>query len=348
MKNYIILLITIGLLSFSCQSDIEFEVESMPTKIVLKGVLESDSAFKVHVSRSLPPTGKTEASVIENANIVILSDEGGTFPLTLVDYNEYGNNYPSLKYYKSVEGFKPKKGIQYSIEVKAEGLPSVTASFKMPLMPQGSNVKFASESFIELESNSELHTDPGYFLPVRLTINDQPGENYYELTVYEEQKASEYIDVKGDTIREPAYFTPSQVFSYNPLLNSYNIHDWADADALADIHKDGTLLFSDSFFDGESLEVELLAKTSPRTTDMDGNLIMAISSNSFLRYHVQIRNVSKEYYTYKQTLIQYWNTRLNDFVEPVNIYSNVNGGLGIFAGETVQTFILEPSDPSLY
>lgn len=47
---------------------------------------------------------------------------------------------------------------------------------------------------------------------------------------------------------------------------------------------------------------------------------------------IQFLNCSEEYYLYKKTLIQYYNVNDNPFSQPVQIYSNVEGGLGIVAG----------------
>jgi hypothetical protein len=46
----------------------------------------------------------------------------------------------------------------------------------------------------------------------------------------------------------------------------------------------------------------------------------------------ELRSISKEYYDYQTSLNEYWNADGNPFAQPVQVFTNIENGFGIFAG----------------
>lgn len=344
MKKYIQIpnLILILFCYVACETEIDFPIDHLPPTMVVHGILETDSLFKVHLSTSTKVIGNVEHKVLETAVVKIKDEDGQSFDLELVDYNDNAWS----KFYKSTGNYKPIPGKQYFIEASNKGMASISGTLTMPEIVELSNVKFASDQFHLFERNNESNPDYPYafFLPVRLTINDQHGENYYELSVIEEQLPTSYIDQQGELVNSPGYFRQVDVFSYNGFLNSSDIENWEGLDGV-DYYRRGELLFSDKPFDGKALDVEILAFTTVRLNGFPEPLI---EHGSNRRFHVVLNHVSKEYYSYRQTLRNYLENRHNNFVEPINVYSNIKNGLGIFLGNTSHKVALDPNNQEHY
>lgn len=110
------------------------------------------------------------------------------------------------------------------------------------------------------------------------------------------------------------------------LNGTFNInHPVITLDNENDPNPPGSLLFTDELFDGKELTLDIF-----------------VASEKPL---VVLNNVSKNYYDYRQSLVSHLfsqNTRRETVYElfkgdPVELYSNVKNGLGIFAGYTQDT-----------
>jgi hypothetical protein len=91
----------------------------------------------------------------------------------------------------------------------------------------------------------------------------------------------------------------------------------------------GRALFRDGLFAGTSHEIELDA------------FYYETGGNAPTTIPVTLSTLSEDYVRYQQTLALQDVTGDNPFAEPVRIHSNVEGGLGAFAGYTSSTVTLE-------
>lgn len=342
MKKLIIITqLVITLVYTACESEIDFPIEQLQPTMVVYSILETDSVFKVHLSTSNKVTGTVEPNVLETAEVRIKDEDGQLFDLELVDYDG-----GLSKFYKSNGDHKPIPGKQYFMEAEHASMPSISATLLMPEIVELSNVKFSSDKFqiFEKDQSYSPYFPNAFFLPVRLTINDLPGENYYEICVIEEHLPWNYINQEGELMTSPGFSQRVDVFSYHPFLNSSDIKNWEGLEGNDDYRR-GVLLFSDEPFDGKALEVEILAFTNLQFSE---NTLPYIDKANHTRFHIVLKHVSKGYYIYKETLRNYQENRNNSFVEPINVYSNVKNGLGVFLGSTSYKFALDPQNPFHY
>jgi len=96
---------------------------------------------------------------------------------------------------------------------------------------------------------------------------------------------------------------------------------------ITDLFKEEESWFSDEGYDGKRIYANNF-----------GSQYNASNSDS-VKTVIYILNTNKDYYIYHQSLIKYSGGD-DPFSEVSPVFSNINGGLGIFAGYTVDSIVL--------
>ena len=93
------------------------------------------------------------------------------------------------------------------------------------------------------------------------------------------------------------------------------------------------LIISDEFFDGsqQTLEFSIRNKIKELSTD---------SNNDLIFIHVYFFKISSSLYNYHRSLNTHINQSGSPFAQPIQVYSNIQNGIGIFAGSSAQKIIL--------
>jgi hypothetical protein len=135
------------------------------------------------------------------------------------------------------------------------------------------------------------------FGKITVSFNDDPDrKNYYELVILDEN---------------------------NRLVNTFHVSSPViTVDNENDPNPPGSLLFTDELFSGQTLTLEIFSESSSPT--------------------IVLKNVSRNYYEYRKSIISHLynqNVERDDVYnlfkgDPVELYSNVQNGLGIFAAYT--------------
>ena len=139
-------------------------------------------------------------------------------------------------------------------------------------------------------------------LSIKLEIQDPPGEtNYYQIHLF-------------------------ALFSSRREEGSF----WTkDPSIIADNNETAFFgsapFFTDALFDGQTHEIELSSN---------------YNVTEHTRLFLQVLDISETYYEYLKSAKLHEFTQDNPFAEPVSVYSNVEGGYGIFVGYSSQTFEL--------
>lgn len=142
---------------------------------------------------------------------------------------------------------------------------------------------------------------------VKIFFRDLPGEkNYYHLVVLGEFHYGTQIDY---------YNLPFE--TSDPSIKSGNYDDdFYDTDFLGDA------VFNDQLFDGQSRELTIIVSDhEPRDIQT-----------------VRLSSVSKNLYEYLRTIRSQSNDDDFSLTEPVQIYSNVENGFGIFGGYSLDIY----------
>lgn len=212
----------------------------------------------------------------------------------------------SFGYYESAIGLKPIAGENYNIAVAVPDFATVTAEDfcprEVPILTV--DTSSATNSFGEKE------------LVATIRFQDPAAEdNFYGLEVDLDVFQITYNNGTGvfDTAfidREIAYLS-----SANPILDNGGADSYAQ-----------TLTFNDAVINGQSSSIRV--SFSP---GLEG-------SNYFYKKTARLISYSEATYNYIKSIDAYRNAEGNPFAEPVQVFSNIEKGFGIFGGRTISGF----------
>lgn len=285
---------------------IELDLPPYDPKITLGAYPTPDSVFTARVGRttsaSEPRAYDVADLLVADAAVVLFDGEGG-FLDSLSYYEPFGT--AGLATYRSGRGLRPQPGQTYRLRIDAPGLPSAEATTRLP-DPVPVSARFVR--YLELES----YNVPAARLAVTLT--DPPGEQVYSLSVSSQNQtpgggSSPLINPfeSDDPALRRSFEEIDLAVDFDIDLNRNEIYDRA--------------LFRDVLFEGQTreftLDVVLFAFNEQGEVD---DLVVTLAT------------ISDDYVRYQQTLALQLANEDNPFVEPVRIHTNVEGGLGVFAG----------------
>lgn len=270
--------IAVILIGFSsCEKYIDFDEEIKQPKLVVNGIINPDSTFDIHISRSLSVIDGAELSVVENATVNILDENGSLYESLVYDSNGH-----------YLGASMPQHNQAYTIEVSAPDFDPVSASTHIPDL-----IDLSSVDTMGVEDVNGLRE-----LKLTITFQDMPNEeNYYMLEVY----AADIIN--------------GQIFLNPMFLRSDDVTLGLSQDGYSD-----QVFFSDELFDGTQKTLIIYVED---TRDYDDYI------------EVRLTSVTQDLERYYRTLNAYNDTYGNPFSQPVQVFSNVEGGFGIFAGYEV-------------
>lgn len=295
-----------------CEVVVNIDAPEYNSELVATSHFSPDSIWTVEVHRSLAIGNRQDASkqYIDGAAVVILNGAG------IVDSLSFRGD----GWYRSTAYKSPRAGMRYTLRVDLSGEPRLQAVSSAP--PPTPIIDYAIELLGEIVETG-FGRSGTYRLQIRLS--DPPGPSYYRLGVYR------YRPNQDRLINENA---PDSVYRLQHI-------DTADPGwycSYAEAFQTGlefsgsqddcpVAIVTDRLFDGEAYSwTAILTLKSGGDGDGRDELLLLLSS------------LSEDYFEYQRTL----NEQLlsGPFVEPLRVYSNVEGGLGIFAGYTNTSLIL--------
>jgi hypothetical protein len=298
--HFLSFFVVIIFLISSCEKEVQVDIPNAKNKIVLNCIMNEDSLFTVLVSRTKKLYVDDNADVaITNATVSIY--ENNVFVENLV--------HVSSDIYTS-KTFKPKVGNTYKVIVKADGYADAVAEELLIKQAAIDDIVVSDSAYVK---NGNIYSKLSF------SINDPVGtNNYYELQML--GIGTSYItgiDTTGQTLPSDSIryeFPVNMLVTAEALKENYTSNNLVgNDDYTVDV-----LQFSDKFFDGTKYKVEVYF-----TGDH-------LSQDSLI---INVKSVSKSFYEYKKTVLDQNNT--GPFSEPVRVYSNVTGGVGILGSYSV-------------
>jgi hypothetical protein len=306
MYNNLLKVLCLAILLNSCSNPIEFNGGETKPLLVLNCLVQADSIIKADVSRSvffLDSYGN-QNTLMPNADIEVFVNGNSVGKMQFVSNDpvgEYYSSYYGVSYYSI--NYTARKGDKIRIEASAPNFDKIWAETIVP------------EHAAEISNIEQVITTNQYGERMqcyyRITFQDIPNEkNYYLLTavsIYPEQITGTY-----DTLSINDY----------PLYSTDVIFDNGSTD---DIFGEGSRgmfnVFSDDLIDGK--EYSFIVTPDNYT-------------NSDVSVTFKMHSITKEYYLYLQTISASYNDDfLEIFGEPVQVFNNINGGIGILGGSAI-------------
>ncbi len=294
----------------SCNTVVDFTVPAHNTELVATSFFTPDSTWSVSVygSQSINTNRNTTSMVIEGAIVQILQGNQVVDNLQLASDGRY----------RSTRHHKPESGTYYTLSVGASGLQPVEAVAAAPHRPEV--LEFEVEKLLSPIGIDERRPDTH---SIELRIADAPGRSIYRIAFFE--YAERGGDQNGFGLASFACGDPSVYHEYDEV----NREDRDSSTIFG-----GAAILPDDLFQGGSHNV----------------IITFRQRRGIHRYKVLVSSLSTEYFEYQRTRLAnpqsdyIW----DDFITPSPIYTNIEGGFGVFAGyaDTLLTFELNPNPTS--
>ena len=295
-------LLSVSLIYISCEKVIPFEGDVNTPKLVINSVFESDSTFKVHVSSSRSVIDTSSFENIVDAVVTIKDGNGNVIEVL---------NHVVNGFYKGQ--VLPEESTTYILEVNHPNYAKITASDSLP-----------SPIIINSVDTSTI-LDPINGNRLRISMNfDDPenNQNYYLLETY---SVNEYLIVENlDTI-EYELDTTKQFMVLTDEVFQNGGSPWRDQG-----------LFNDLLFNGQNKTLEIEIPNENWSGSEDGY----DWSYKTLTLRLYLHNITISYYYYRTSLELFQNASGNPFAQPVQVYSNIENGFGVFAGSQISFFDL--------
>lgn len=194
--------------------------------------------------------------------------------------------------------YRPRVGDHLALQVQVPDYGTVTSATTVPSPASVNNMQ---ATLTANEDNDRTYS-------VRFTLNDPAGEdNFYAVRVIE-RECYEWDGVRHceDSYR---YFTCNDYM----LTGAGNVGSILDGDNPGEVF-DKVLYFTDDYFNGQSHVVEIAPELHYRNTEA----------------LLEITSYSRDRYLYELTTSMDGDSFEDLFGEPVQVHTNIDGGIGIF------------------
>ena len=295
-------LLSISLVYISCEKIIPFEGDVNIPKLVINSIFESDSTFKVHVSTSRSVIDTASFQNIEDA-VVTIKDDNGSIIETL--------NYVENGFY--IGQTFPQENQTYSLQVTHPNYTNITSSDSLP----------SPITINSIDTSTTVDPINGDRLQITLNFNDpESSQNYYLIETY---SVNEYLVIKNSDTTEYELDTTKQFMVLTDEVFQNGGSPWREQG-----------LFNDLLFNGQNKTLELEIPNDSWSGSEDGY----DWSYQTLTLRLYLHNITLSYYYYRTSLELFQNASGNPFAQPVQVFSNVENGFGVFAGSQISFFDL--------
>jgi len=266
--------------------------------------------YIVDVGHSVGIVDSTSITAVTDAVLELLED--GKVIVDSFELYVSKNLKNSLYFTETPISFSPDK--TYTLQVSSPEYGQLKGTQKLPTKVLIEHATYKKESVIDRWGDRGDE--------ISLQFSDPANEqNYYEVRVLAEiavtsAKESSLRGINLVTRNTPVDPLPEEVGS--------------------------KLLLSDVGFDGTTYTLKLANSTSREIRNLqrlggrlEGAEVMLKSIG------ISLLSVSKDYYIFHKSLDNYKNNKDNFFAEPINVYENIEGGIGIFTLSTGDDFKIE-------
>jgi len=329
--------ITALFLMVSCEKDIEFSGKITEPLLVVNSLATPDTILTVKVTESK-----------------FFLSNGYTYePVTDATVKLFVNGVLNQEMVHLANGiyesdYMPVSGERLHLEVSAPGFETVESEVLVPEKTSIISIDTTislTDSYPMLNGNyygsasntTYLYDTVGYYYnnEYNITLNfKDPSEevNYYRLAVMAKKTFDDTTIVESYS-----FFEFTDIVSGNSAANESSIFDFQSTSNTYNV-------FSDELFDGD--EYPLKFKVSQSVINykpgFEGQGYYERNPEK-VELLIDLQSISKSYYLYLKTVSSYSGDG-NFFSEPVQIHSNIDGGIGILGSYTrnIKSIVLTP------
>jgi len=337
MKTKIISLILLSTITISCRKVLNIEVPEKDKKIVINAIFLPDSNAKIFISKSI--------GVLENLN----ND-------TFINFDKFLLPDAEVSLFED-NNFKEKLTFNTN-SFFTEGSTTLQTNKKYKIVASHKNYtdqasfNFEIPQLVPIQSVNSIYETEQYTQP----IYDQNGQ-YIKDSIFQNIKYLEFkINFKDPENIDNYYLLSieyqSPITTYNPQTNELDTVDYYYYSVgyriigiETDPHNDDGIISNNSFYlPRVNLLYNIYGAVFNDSWFQKGNYTLTarldfgyvdyknstIKSNILKKekYRITLYSATKDLLYYASSLDLYYKTNGDPFSEPVNVYSNVNGGYG--------------------
>jgi len=302
MKHLISALFWLLIAISACQKPLEIEFPAVQPRLVAACLFSPDTVFTVRISRTATLNDTADLS-INDAQCEIWSNTQ-----KLADLPNIGNGF------YQAQTLRPELGTSYTLKISHPQYGAVTAQSSVP--KSFPTVLFAEKTDFAVMYNNDPNMEGIAHNKLHLEFRTKPDSlAYYETFLFVKRTLSFDDDYAEEWTNLQLYaldqnILREQILEYDPRI----------------------LPFSNQNTQTETEQVNLLYMPN-WLSGRDGNY-------SYGKHEVKyvFRHTSPELFNYRKSIIQHSYNNMNELFysvgDPVQLYTNIQGGYGIFAGYT--------------
>ncbi|WKN43986.1 DUF4249 domain-containing protein [Tunicatimonas pelagia] len=308
----------------ACETAIETDVPRNPPQLTVNSLFNPDSVWQVELTQNRYILDSEPFASVPDAEVQVLQN-GQT--VAILDYVQDAPFIGNSIY--RAESSYPQTGEDYTLEVNHPTLGSLFANGQAP----ESQITITRAVLDTLDQRTEANiSNNAVAYGLTIQFEDPPEENFYSLSVLLQYDG--FFGTEELLLEERSSF--SDIRSDDPIVAQ-----------VFDQYRD-EIIFTDASFNGQSytlklylLESSILSSglsfppfilTEP-AYDTQGNIVRDIGELAGLTtLRILLRTTTEEYYQYNYTRDLQASVENNPFAQPVQVFDNVEGGLGIFTG----------------
>jgi hypothetical protein len=312
MTRNLKLLLLSALLLAGCQKDIEVDLPEHTPKLYVYSVSSVFEKMRITVGRSVPIKDYSFATTdfaVKNATVLLYENDKA--PVTLT-YDEASKQYISDK--------DLTLGATYRVDVSAPGYDAASSSAILPafvIIEDVQNKIVSADSFGESE------------LSIRFTDPPTPGD-FYTIDITSVYELREKQGLPGIPGRPEGEEGDGYGYDYGCInSNDPAIDDVTNKDPFTTevCLPSKNMLISDVLFNGQTRTIKF--KLPRYYSDVYRD---TINGKEVVTYpQIQLKHVNEDYVKYLRSYRQVRDNSGNPFVEPVNVFTNIRNGYGLFA-----------------
>lgn len=329
--------LTLLMLGSSCTKEIPVDENYQSSRLVLNSVFNlEDDTLKAFITQTQRIAGFTsDYTKINDAKIYLHEKDRivGEFVVNdvVLDKNQYTSGYGTRYILENVD-FSTASTYSISVQHPKFGNAIAKTSFPRPVAIESIQLRDRRV----FDNNYQELRD---VIVADITFTDPAGEdNYYQISNSSNVMARVYINGYYNSLGEYVYPEESGIdtlilwtnnqfsdIQVDPLMNPGEGEIFDDSENMFQ-------LFSGELIDGETYTLSYVVNDN-------GTLLSDLDTvaGEFFKVNIAMRSIPKDLYLYYLSAESfYWNDEM-PFVEPVQVFSNVENGVGIVAGYHLST-----------
>jgi hypothetical protein len=297
--------LVIGLLAIlaACEKNVTIDIPQRAPRLVLDGQLEKGRQFRVSVGKSRGILQPLNYSLSLEDNYVVKDAMPVVFENNVAIDTLVFN--PSDYHYRTIRNKTVRDGFTYTLRVTA---PNFEQAEAISVVPSQSQIASVTRVL-----NARTNADGNSMDQITIKLNDPVEVNHYQISFFAADNGS------------GTGYPITCVSTTDKDLES--IGDNTDPTATDNCFDGSQLLMKDVNFNGGTKVLTVFIETARLTNNYSGGNVH--------RPFVKVYRLTADHFKFIKSLSIFENTGGNPFAEPVNVFSNVTNGYGLFAAYTM-------------